>query len=65
MKTGCTAKRVFHLCLPACVLALVAACVTSSIGIVWMQVQMKSDIDRMKDRIYKRMEDLTYSNNLY
>nr|CAB3241197.1 EF-hand calcium-binding domain-containing protein 14 [Phallusia mammillata] len=52
-KVGCTSKRAFHICLPACILALVAACVTSSIGIVWMQVQLKSDLDHIKDRIFK------------
>ncbi|CAK8689629.1 unnamed protein product [Clavelina lepadiformis] len=52
-KKSCTARRIFFICIPACLLALVAACVTSSIGIVWMQVQLKRDMDDVKDRLTK------------
>lgn len=50
---GCTLRKLIRICLPVCFLSLVAACITACIGIVWMQVQLKADIDKIKAQVSK------------
>lgn len=50
---GCTLRKLIRICLPVCFLSLVAACITACIGIVWMQVQLKTDVDKLKDQVNK------------
>lgn len=50
---GCTLRKLIRICLPVCFLSLVAACITACIGIVWMQVQLKTDVDKLKDQVSK------------
>ncbi|XP_039272815.2 uncharacterized protein LOC120347063 [Styela clava] len=50
---GCTVRRMIRICLPACFLSLVAACITACIGIVWMQVQLKTDVEKLRDKVAK------------
>nr|XP_002126623.1 EF-hand calcium-binding domain-containing protein 14 [Ciona intestinalis] len=52
-KRACCMKRLYHICLPACMVAMIVTCVVISVGIVWLQLRLKSEVDGVKMRISK------------
>uniref|UniRef100_H2YAE6 Uncharacterized protein n=1 Tax=Ciona savignyi TaxID=51511 RepID=H2YAE6_CIOSA len=56
-KRGCCIKQMYHLCLPACMVAMIMMCVAISIGIVWLQLHLKSEVETLKSRL-ARLERL-------
>ncbi|KAL7985105.1 hypothetical protein Chor_003675 [Crotalus horridus] len=47
--------RCCKLCYPLCAFVILAACVVACVGLVWMQVALKEDLDGLKER-FRTME---------
>ncbi|XP_062995355.1 EF-hand calcium-binding domain-containing protein 14 [Elgaria multicarinata webbii] len=47
--------RCCKLCYPLCAFVILAACVVACVGLVWMQVALKEDLDGLKER-FRSME---------
>ncbi|XP_034270917.1 EF-hand calcium-binding domain-containing protein 14 isoform X3 [Pantherophis guttatus] len=47
--------RCCKLCCPLCTFVILAACVVACVGLVWMQVALKEDLDGLKER-FRTME---------
>uniref|UniRef100_A0A8C5WWU3 EF-hand calcium binding domain 14 n=1 Tax=Laticauda laticaudata TaxID=8630 RepID=A0A8C5WWU3_LATLA len=47
--------RCCKLCCPLCTFIILAACVVACVGLVWMQVALKEDLDGLKER-FRTME---------
>uniref|UniRef100_A0A8D0DY85 EF-hand calcium binding domain 14 n=1 Tax=Salvator merianae TaxID=96440 RepID=A0A8D0DY85_SALMN len=47
--------RCCKLCYPLCAFVILAACVVACVGLVWMQVALKEDLDGLKER-FQSME---------
>ncbi|XP_044297245.1 EF-hand calcium-binding domain-containing protein 14 isoform X4 [Varanus komodoensis] len=47
--------RCCKLCYPLCAFVILAACVVACVGLVWMQVALKEDLDGLKER-FQTME---------
>ncbi|XP_033008108.1 EF-hand calcium-binding domain-containing protein 14 isoform X1 [Lacerta agilis] len=47
--------RCCKLCYPLCAFVILAACVVACVGLVWMQVALKEDLDELKER-FRTME---------
>ncbi|XP_066481732.1 EF-hand calcium-binding domain-containing protein 14 isoform X2 [Tiliqua scincoides] len=47
--------RCCKLCYPLCAFVILAACVVACVGLVWMQVALKEDLDVLKER-FRSME---------
>lgn len=50
--------RCCKFCYPLCAFVILAACVVACVGLVWMQVALKEDLDAIKEKFrtskYKR-----------
>ncbi|XP_067846426.1 EF-hand calcium-binding domain-containing protein 14 isoform X2 [Heptranchias perlo] len=47
-KGGCT--RCCRICYPLCAFVMLAACVMACVGLAWMQVALKEDLDALKEK---------------
>ncbi|MBZ3874704.1 EF-hand calcium-binding domain-containing protein 14 [Sciurus carolinensis] len=47
--------RCCKICYPLCAFVILAACVVACVGLVWMQVALKEDLDTLKER-FRTME---------
>ncbi|KAJ7332764.1 hypothetical protein JRQ81_014944 [Phrynocephalus forsythii] len=47
--------RCCKLCYPLCAFVILAACVVACVGLVWMQIALKEDLDALKER-FRTME---------
>ncbi|XP_042318931.1 EF-hand calcium-binding domain-containing protein 14 isoform X2 [Sceloporus undulatus] len=47
--------RCCRLCYPLCAFVILAACVVACVGLVWMQIALKEDLDGLKER-FRTME---------
>uniref|UniRef100_A0ABM5G7Q9 EF-hand calcium-binding domain-containing protein 14 n=1 Tax=Pogona vitticeps TaxID=103695 RepID=A0ABM5G7Q9_9SAUR len=43
--------RCCKLCYPLCAFVILAACVVACVGLVWMQIALKEDLDELKERL--------------
>ncbi|XP_062386393.1 EF-hand calcium-binding domain-containing protein 14 [Sardina pilchardus] len=41
-----------NICYPLCVFIILAACVIACAGLIWMQIALKDDLDKMKEKIH-------------
>lgn len=42
--------RCCKICYPLCAFVILAACVVACVGLVWMQVALKEDLDALKEK---------------
>lgn len=42
--------RCCKICYPLCAFVILAACVVACVGLVWMQVALKEDLDSLKEK---------------
>lgn len=42
--------RCCKICYPLCAFVILAACVVACVGLVWMQVALKEDLDTLKEK---------------
>ncbi|KAK2499852.1 hypothetical protein MC885_000934, partial [Smutsia gigantea] len=47
--------RCCKICYPLCAFVILAACVVACVGLVWMQVALKEDLDALKEK-FRTME---------
>lgn len=47
--------RCYKICYPLCAFVILAACVVACVGLVWMQVALKEDLDSLKEK-FRTME---------
>lgn len=48
-------SRCCKICYPLCAFVILAACVVACVGLVWMQVALKEDLDALKEK-FRTME---------
>lgn len=47
-------SRCCKICYPLCAFVILAACVVACVGLVWMQVALKEDLDALKEKFRTR-----------